>query len=235
MAKSKAKVGELVVVDQVGSGNLQIDTSVKFEGKITNSDLMNALIFEIEEDLLNSQKKIKKELGKNNAEWAENNVKSSEALVAIASKHSSKEVDSFTKALESFTGKKAKAIYTAFVSNKLVGKKQVNVLYIRTTINYNNADHYGSKQFTKDEEQKTIPSAIKKFISNGDKFQKKQTDLNDEHYALQEQINELPRLKKRLQAKFVKTMLNGNVNDRKIMFAELKAELLKHCKESKEE
>lgn len=216
-----AKKGELVVAAPTTGGNLQVDTSVKFEGKITNSDLMDALIFEIEEGLLNDQKALN--IKSNNAYKVKTEIQErrNKAFNELSGKFKNKEADKFLKIFNSFLGKKAKLNYTLNGNRTQDGKVKHTMRAQFYDNNYTN--------FQKDFDY-TLPSNIVKLDSEVTTAQKVLEGINSELQAVQTQINELPRLKKRLKAKFVQTMLNGNVNDRKVMFDDLKKELTKHAK-----
>lgn len=224
-----AKKGELVVVDPpTQGGNLQVDTSVKFEGKITNSDLMDALIFQIEEDLLAERKELMKEYTKLSEASNKKQVAYNKTLTDISVKYKNKDIDKFLTLFNSFvhpndtSSRKAYVTYTT----QFYPKTEKDAEKIVVTASLRDGSYFScAKTF----EQK-VPANVKDALAGctaAQEVSKKNADLQRE---VNEKIAELPRLKKRLKAKFVQTMLNGNINDRKVMFDDLKSELTKHVK-----
>lgn len=214
---NEVKKGELVVKDSHNAGSLQVDTSVKFEGKITTSDLIESVIFQIEEELLD----IRKELNSQDLKASKNidsvYISQNKLLVEIAKKYKNKDVDKFITQYENFIDQKLKVSYRAHIAQE----NNVDKLIVRA--DFRNG-HYTS--FSKNIEVK-MTDAIKKNIVACNEAQKVRDALFKKIEANAEKISELPRLKKRVKATFVKNMLSTNTNDKKLMFEQLRKELMK--------
>lgn len=190
------------------SNKFSLDTAqVKFDAKITSKDLIEASIFGHEEKLLNDEKELNKyikTLEETDTELRNKKVKLIETFVK---KYKNKDAEVICKKFNEFLGKKEKVEYNGHETSNNK---------IRITISIGEEGYHSShieKRFDIDISDDVIKTNTE--IKNNTKELEKSTLILQ---TLQQQIKEVPRMKKRVNAAFVKTLMkNENMTGAQIL------------------
>lgn len=175
---------------------------LKFDGKFNTNDLIDAAVFDNEEALIKEKEALSKEkisLRKQHAELCKTHTK---LLENISKNSKNKDAENIVKSIEKFTGKKLNLVYNATISNKselLLG------ITISKRRDFN--DYYDAIV------SNTIKSKLPEDISDSVKAKKeclaKITKIDSDMEDIQNEMNDLPRLKKRVKSYLVKNKIKS--------------------------
>lgn len=220
MAKAKPKQELVTTVNNVVNGNSKIsleNTQVRFDAKISTKDLIDAVIFQKEEELVQKKKTLDKLIEKLEEEGIELEEKLSKIIESEVKKYKNKDAEDIAKKVNDFLGVKSNKVsyYGGVNENKFCVNISIEIQRYNVCAKWIDLD---------------LPKTIKEAQ---DAKKKNTSELNKQRKILKEvneQLSEVPRWKKRVQAGFVAKLVDGGLTGEQMLLT-LREELEKVLKQ----
>lgn len=202
------KQGELMPTSNRGALVLTPDSGVRFEGKINTNDLIDAVLYEKEELLRLKENQINEEIHKIETKLDNLSSEIDKMVENIGKNFNTKKYDSLIKQLNEFNTKNK---FKIIVSDSYIDKKdKLNIILCIEYINRNGNRYSAGDTLLTKYENIDIPKNLNNLIKERYNLNKKNNNLKKDLEECKQEIKNLPNLKKKIKAEFVKSMVRGD-------------------------
>jgi len=205
---------ELIVSEETKNSVTTTEATIKFESRITTSDLIESVIFDKEEELQKTKEELYKvynELIKVSDISLERQKRS---LRDYQSKYKNNDIEKLIKHMKKAFPDKSFNPEPRY-GFSIQGDKLTVSIEVRVA-------HYN---FLTKQIEVVIPNTIKKVLNTHKKDIKNKDNAWQEIAKIENKIRQLPTLKKRIKSTFVKGYFNSGIKDKRELLLKLKEDL----------